>query len=141
MLKKKIAGILGLLCLMGVFTNVGHKQNVASADNDVFYENLQENAISTQAESLEIKGKSAYLMDYATTTPIFMKNEKEHLPIASMCKIMTLILTFEAIDNGALSIDEEVTVSERAASMGGSQVFLEANAKYPVKELIKSIVV
>jgi D-alanyl-D-alanine carboxypeptidase (penicillin-binding protein 5/6) len=54
---------------------------------------------------------------------------------------MTLLLSFEALDKGILDIDEEVCVSERAASMGGSQVFLEANAKYPVKELIKSIVV
>ena len=72
---------------------------------------------------------------------MFSQNEKEHLPIASMCKIMTLLLAFDAIETGALDINEEIMVSERAASMGGSQVFLEANAKYPVKELIKSIVV
>ena len=58
-----------------------------------------------------------------------------------MCKIMTLILAFDAIKAGALTMDEDICVSERASSMGGSQVFLEANAKYPVKELIKSVVV
>ena len=80
-------------------------------------------------------------MDFHTKTEMFAQNERERLPIASMCKIMTLLLSFEAIDAGAISIDEEIQVSERAASMGGSQVFLEANASYPVKELIKSIVV
>ena len=65
----------------------------------------------------------------------------KRLPIASMCKIMTLLLAFEAIENGVMTMDEEITVSENAASMGGSQVFLEAHAKYPVRELIKSIVV
>ena len=100
--------------------------------------------ISTNNEAvaeLGIRAKSAYLMDFGTKTPIYSKNEETHLPIASMCKIMTLILSFEAIDNGALSFEEEIAVSEHAASMGGSQLFLEANAKYPVGELIKSIVV
>ena len=90
---------------------------------------------------LKLRGKSAYVMDFGTETPIYAQNETKRLPIASMCKIMTLLLAFEAIDNGALDMNEEITVSERAASMGGSQVFLGANAKYSVKELLKSIVV
>ncbi len=94
-----------------------------------------------KAESLQIRAKSSYLMDYGTKTVMHAENERERLPIASMCKIMTLLLSFEATDRGDLTFDEELCISEKAASMGGSQVFLEANAKYPVKELIKSIVV
>ena len=90
---------------------------------------------------LKIYGKSAYLMDFTTNSVIYAQNETQHLPIASMCKIMTLILAFDAIAAGDLRLDEEICVSERAASMGGSQVFLEKNAKYQVKELLKSIVV
>ena len=90
---------------------------------------------------LGIRAKSAYLMDFSTKTPVYAKNEEVHLPIASMCKIMTLILAFDAIEAGELSLDEEIMVSERAASMGGSQVFLEANGRYAVRELLKSIVV
>ena len=92
-------------------------------------------------EGLDIRAKAAYLMDYSTQTPIFSKNEQVHLPIASMCKIMTLILAFERIESGDLRLDEEIMVSERAASMGGSQVFLEAHEKYSVSELLKSIIV
>ena len=92
-------------------------------------------------DDLKIKAKSSYLMEYSTQTPIYAKSECERLPIASMCKIMTLLLAFEAIDNGVMDMQEEIMVSERAASMGGSQVFLEANAKYCVRELLKSIVV
>ena len=96
----------------------------------------------TNAENfLKIRAKSAYLMDFETGTPMYSLNEVKHLPIASMCKIMTLILSFDAIRNGAIGIDDEITVSERASSMGGSQVFLEANARYSVRELLKSIVV
>lgn len=98
-------------------------------------------ATNTGMESLNIRAKSAYLMDFATQTEMYAFNETKRLPIASMCKIMTLLLCFEEIEKGNLSLDEEIQVSERAASMGGSQVFLEAGAKYPVTELIKSIVV
>lgn len=96
---------------------------------------------NTNTVDLKIRAKSSYLCDYSTGTLIYAQNEKEHLPIASMCKIMTLILSFDALEAGAITMEEEVMISENAASMGGSQVFLEANAKYPVKELIKSIIV
>ncbi len=85
--------------------------------------------------------KAAYVMERESGVSVFEKESKKHLPIASMCKIMTLILAFEAIDSGVIGMDEEILVSENAASMGGSQVFLEAHAKYPVRELLKSIVV
>ena len=91
--------------------------------------------------NIHCRAKSAYLMDYNSGTVIFSQKERERLPIASMCKIMTLVLCFDAIKSGNLTFDEEIQISENASSMGGSQVFLEANAKYPVSELIKSIVV
>ncbi len=90
---------------------------------------------------LQTNAKAAYLMDYHTKSVVYAHQETKRLPIASMCKIMTLLLSFETIEEGQLSMEEEVCVSERAASMGGSQVFLEPNAKYKVRELIKSIVV
>ncbi len=130
----------------GVFVGLG---GIRLHENSAFAQETvgQEVSYSAKVEgenvenSLQIRAKSAYLMDYATGTPVYAQNEKAHLPIASMCKIMTLILTFDAVHNGIIDMDEEIMVSERAASMGGSQVFLEANAKYPVKELIKSVVV
>ncbi|MBQ8374620.1 MAG: D-alanyl-D-alanine carboxypeptidase [Clostridia bacterium] len=96
---------------------------------------------ATAQTGLTVQAKSAYVMDYVSGTPIYEKEATKRLPIASMCKIMTLLLAFEAIDEGAITMDEEVSVSENAAAMGGSQVFLEAGGKYPVRELIKSIVV
>ncbi|MDY6368195.1 MAG: D-alanyl-D-alanine carboxypeptidase family protein [Clostridia bacterium] len=98
-------------------------------------------AFADTKNDLNIQSKCAYLKDYETGTVIFKQNETERRPIASMCKIMTLLLTFENIDNGSFDMDTEVIVSENAAGMGGSQVFLESNAPYKVSELIKSIVV
>ena len=93
------------------------------------------------AETNKLQSKSAYLMDSMTKTVIYKQNEEERLPIASMCKIMTLLLCFEAIDNGEITFDEIITVSKKASGMGGSQVFLETNGEYIVGDLIKSIVV
>ncbi len=85
--------------------------------------------------------KAAYSCDYGSGTVIYAKEETKRLPIASMCKIMTLLLSFEAVDSGELKYDEMITVSENAASMGGSQVFLDAGLSYTAEELLKSIAV
>ncbi len=85
--------------------------------------------------------KAAYLCDYASGTEVYAKNETARLPIASMCKIMTLLLSFEAVENGELSYDEMVMVSEKASGMGGSQVFLESNLSYRAEELMKTVAV
>ncbi|MBR6737582.1 MAG: D-alanyl-D-alanine carboxypeptidase [Clostridia bacterium] len=87
------------------------------------------------------QAKSAYLYDFNTKTAIYARNENARLPIASMTKIMLLDLIYENVENGALSLEESVVISEKASGMGGSQVFLEANGSYLVKDLVKSITV
>ena len=85
--------------------------------------------------------KSAYLIDYNSGECIYKQNECERLPIASMCKVMTLTLILDAVDNGKIALDEYITASDTAAGMGGSQVFLASGCQYQVDQLIKSIVV
>ena len=98
------------------------------------------NAAGTKAEAALVTGcKAAYLCDWRSGTEVYGKSETEHLPIASMCKIMTLVLCFDEVEKGRLALDEEITVSETASGMGGSQVFLEAGGVYSAGELIKSI--
>lgn len=140
MKKRNIALLLGVACTFAIPFSVIDITMRKDACTRTIAEACTQQTDAAFTE-LSIHGKSAYLMDYGTQTPIFSQNERQRLPIASMCKIMTLLLTFEAIDSGALSLQEEILVSDRAASMGGSQVFLEANAKYVVNDLIKSIVV
>lgn len=96
---------------------------------------------TARAEGFSAEGRSAYLVDAATFTPLYAKNENERLPIASMVKIMTVLLTLEAMDRGELSLDEKVPVSENAASMGGSQVFLDAGTEHRAGDLLKSVIV
>lgn len=133
---KYISLVVVMLCLsyicIGVHKNMMSIKTVSC---------LAENVVAEQKEELPIRAKSAYLMDFENNLVVYKKNELKRLPIASMCKIMTLILCFEAIDRGDLSFEEDISVSERASSMGGSQVFLETNGKYKTKDLIKSIVI
>ena len=91
--------------------------------------------------SAEIKSKAAMLADADSGKILFAENETACYPIASMCKIMTLLLCFESIDAGDFSLDDKIVVSDTAAGMGGSQVFLEANAEYLVGDLLKSITI
>lgn len=85
--------------------------------------------------------KSYYLVEYETGNVLDKYNENEKRPIASMVKIMTLCLTFDAIEKGNLNMEQKLVISENASGMGGSQMFLDANKEYLVKDLIKGVVV
>ena len=89
----------------------------------------------------DVDAKSAVLIDLATGEVLYAKNENEALPPASVTKIMTLLLTMEAIGEGRFSLGDTVQVSEYAASMGGSQVFLKAGEEMTVEDLVKSAVI
>lgn len=86
-----------------------------------------------------IESPSAILMEASTGEVIYEKNADESLHPASITKIMTLILIFDALKDGKITLEENVTVSEHAASMGGSQVFLEAGEIQTVNTMIKCI--
>ena len=93
------------------------------------------------AVELPLTSRAALLMEKTTGEILFAQNEHEALEPASVTKIMTLLLTMDAIDSGAMSYDDVVTVSANAAGMGGSQVFLAEGEKITVEELLKSVCV
>ena len=85
--------------------------------------------------------KSSILMEYSTGKILYENNSKERLAPASMTKIMSMLLIMEKIDNGLLKLDDDVIISENAAKMGGSQIFLSANSKMKVNELLKGVAI
>ena len=99
--------------------------------------------VETMSSTEELAGKigAAVLLERETGTVIYALSEKQHLPIASVTKIMTLLLTAERIDSGEISLEDEVSCSAYAASMGGSQIFLEEGEKMKLSDLIKSVAV
>ena len=129
---KKIAAIFLVVALMcasciSVFAN-----------NEVNYEAETHDTVNAE---FDIRAKSAVLMEKNTGKILYAKNENEALSPASVTKIMTLLLVAEALADGAFKPEDEVTVSDYAASMGGSQVFLEAGERMSVEELIKCTVI
>ncbi len=91
--------------------------------------------------SAEVDARACILMDAKTGRVFFEKNADEALPPASVTKVMTMLLVFEAIDAGTLSYDDMISVSENAASMGGSQIFLAPGEKMSVDDLLKGLIV
>ncbi len=102
---------------------------------------LPVDTVPTEAAALEVGGKSAILMDQTSGTVLFEKNAHEKLAIASVTKIMTLLLVMEALDQGRITLEDPVTCSDVAASMGGSQIWLEPGEIMTVHELLKAAAV
>ena len=88
-----------------------------------------------------ITSPSVILMDAGTGRAIFEKSADERRPVASVTKVMTIFLTLEAVDEGRAALDDSVTVSPYASSMGGSQVYLDAGKRYALGDLLKSVIV
>ena len=97
--------------------------------------------VPVRADELTLDAPSALLMEKATGTVLFAKDEHTPREGASVTKVMTLLLTMEAIDSGALSYDDTVTGSAHAASMGGSQIWLKEGEQMRAEDLIKAVCV
>ena len=88
-----------------------------------------------------VSAQSAVLMESSTGKIVYEKNSHEQRPCASVTKVMTLLLVFEAIDRGKLSLEDTITASEHAASMGGSDIWLENGETMSADDMIKATVV
>ena len=104
--------------------------------------NFISSAIVSAADSgLTPNSKASVLIECGSGQILAEKDSTKQLPIASVTKLMTILLTLENIENGNLTLDTKVVASENAAGMGGSQVFLDANSEYVVKNLLKAVIV
>lgn len=97
--------------------------------------------VKAETEDLAPNAKSAIMIEASTGEILFQKNKDEKLAPASMTKMMSMLLIMEEIESGNLKWDEEVTASERASSMGGSQIFLKAGEKMTVTDLLKGVAI
>ena len=94
---------------------------------------------NVRAVEMEISAKSAILVDFNTGKVLYSKNENEPLAMASMTKVMSMLLVMEKIDDGSLKYDDIVEISTESSSMGGSQIFLNPGDKYKVIDLLKGV--
>lgn len=118
--------------------NMVSEKNVDDVDS---VEGIQEDTEedSDNGLNLAVQAKSAIMIEASTGKIIYEKNSNESMPMASMTKMMTLLLIMENIESGNLSWNEKITASEHAASMGGSQIFLQVGEVMTVEDLVKGI--
>ena len=134
-MKKLVSFLISLLLIFGCTFSA-----FASVDeNEGIIPDAEDPIIGTSVP--EINAKAALLMDADTGTVLFTKNASEPLPPASVTKIMTLLLVAEAIDAKEIDLNDKVTVSANAASMGGSQIFIKEGEEFTVEELLKSAII
>jgi D-alanyl-D-alanine carboxypeptidase (penicillin-binding protein 5/6) len=98
-------------------------------------------AMGLPAQAFETRAKAAFVMDMTTGTVLLSKNADQPLPPASMSKLMTLYVAFEAIRDGRLTLDERLPVSRHAMSYGGSTMFLDTTDRVRVEDLLRGIIV
>lgn len=140
--KKSVCIFLAILLLMGSFMGVDKlitkKRSITIVDD---YAAVSKSvAVSENKENMNIKAKAAVLIDGYSGKILYEKNPYKHLPPASVTKVMTLLLIMEGCDSGRIKMSDKVVISERAASMGGSQMYMEAGEEHTVEELIKGVI-
>ena len=102
---------------------------------------LQINIYAENESDFCINAKSGILVDYSSGEVLFEQDADNKLQIASMVKLMTIYLVIEKLENGELKLTDKLTASEYAASMEGSQVFIDANSRYTIEDMLKSVIV
>lgn len=142
-MKKKLIMSSALLALTAaVCSATAYASEIPDVEASVAVADKADYAASAgNSDTFAVNCHSAYLTDYVTGAELYAYNADSKHEIASMVKIMTANLVFEAIEAGKIAVDDEVTVSEYAQSMGGSQMFLDAHEKYKVDDLIKGVIV
>lgn len=132
--------IIHFLSLILAFWTVCASVPIAASDPDTDNPSEEELPAATEPQ-FESNAKSLILIEASTGKVLYENNADEALPPASVTKIMTLLLVMEAIDRGEIRLTDPVTVSEEAAKMGGSQVYLEVGEQLTVEEMIKCVVI
>ncbi len=99
------------------------------------------NFVAFANDEVDISSKSAVLVDFASGSILYEKNSSDHLPIASMVKMMTILLTLEEFEKGNLNENTMISTSENASGMGGSQVFIDPYVEYSASDMLKSVIV
>lgn len=130
---------LALGCAAALCLWLGMAAPAAAAQTPALLAAAQQAAV--QAPELSLPCRAAVLIDQGTGTVLYEKNASQRVPIASITKVMTLLLTFEAIHDGRLTLDTPVPVSEHAASMGGSQIWIEPGEHFTLDEMLRAICV
>lgn len=116
-------------------------EDTGDTDDTLAQEGESEETLAKATPQFQVNAKAAILVESETGTVLYSFNENEALPIASITKIMTMLLVMEAIDGGKIKPTDTTTISPYATKMGGSQVYLKEGETFTVEELLKAVAV
>jgi len=140
--RKAFSGVLSLFfALMIVFIPSTTLYPMQALADPTEYDAATVSKIMNETDIFNLKSKAAILIDATTGTILHEYNSHEKLPIASITKIMSMYLVMEAIENGKISFDDFVPVSEYAYGFGGSQVYLQPGEEFTVHEMLKAVAI
>lgn len=139
--KRKILGsVICFICILSLGIGAAGISNLTKDKEPAEIETVNDN-VEVKNESLSLNVKAAVLMDAATGTVIYEQNAHEELPFASVTKIMTMLVTMDAVKAGKAKLTDQVNISEYASSMGGSQMYLEMGESHSLEELLQGIAI
>ena len=140
--RKVVSTCLGCALILGAFAGVSRmlpKQEPIVIDESSIVTAGEAPMTDTKKNAFQVAAKGAILIDASTGKVLFEQDSHKELPLASVTKVMTMLLVMEAADAGKITLDDKVTISERAASMGGSQMYMEVGETHTVAELMKGV--
>lgn len=132
-----LCGILGVIN----YFNPQEPVVLETVSDDLTADEAGSSGTDAENSVMKLDVKSAVLMDAETGTVLMEQNSHKELPPASVTKVMTMLLTLEAVENGKAKLTDQVTVSALSASMGGSQMYMEEGETHTLEELLEGIAI
>lgn len=141
MWKKIVSSLVGVSLILCGFVGLSQLGDKLPKQEPIEVETV--NDVPTEDQGVQtgfsVAAKGAVLIDAESGEVLFQQDAHKELPLASVTKVMTMLLVMEAVESGRITLEDEVTVSERAASMGGSQMYMEVGETHTVAELMEGV--
>ncbi len=141
MWKKIVSSIVGVSLVLCGFVGLSRLEEKLPKQEPIEVETVSDVPSRDRGPQagFTVEAKGAVLIDAESGQVLFQQDAHKELPLASVTKVMTMLLVMEAADSGKITLEDEVTISERAASMGGSQMYMEAGETHKVSELMEGV--
>lgn len=141
MWKRIVSSLVGVSLILCGFVGVSKLKERLPMQEPIEVETVKDAPAGARMPkaAFEVAAKGAVLVDAESGEVLFEQDAHKELPLASVTKVMTMLLVMEAVDRGKITLDDSVTISERAASMGGSQMYMEAGETHTVAELMEGV--
>ena len=141
MWKRVVSSLVGVSLIMCTFVGLEALKKKLPQQESIVMETVNDMPAEDKGPDagFTVAAKGAVLIDAETGEVLFQQDAHKELPLASVTKVMTMLLVMDAVEDGKITLDDEVTISERAASMGGSQMYMEPGEKHTVAQLMEGV--